>query len=106
MLRSCAVLLILTSSALANDGDMIVQEAQKCWAIVDVEKTLQFSAEVDARIEPDGRSFFRVTSYSPNNTDGDSLSKSVLRALNRCGPYSVAPGLYQFTFRLADPFKD
>lgn len=83
----------------------IAEAAQKCWAVVDIDQIKDFAVTVDAKIEADGRSFFRATDHTPKTQAGQTLSDSAIRALRRCAPYDVPPGLYRFTMKFADPFK-
>ena len=103
MMMTGGIMALGCASALADPGEYIVKQAQKCWAVTNPKAASAFSADVEARIEADGRTFFRVNSYEPQNAK--ILFESMLRALDRCAPYTVPAGQYHFTMTFADPFK-
>lgn len=106
MIRLFVTSLLVTAwhQAHAADGAEIAEAAMECWPVSDVRAVEGFSALVTAKISEDGSALFKVQSFEPKTKIAEITSEAVFRALNRCAPYNIAPGTYQFTMKYESPF--
>lgn len=100
------ILFLCGSAAAAEPTDVIRQAAMECWSVSEADAAKDFAAMVDARVRDGGSTEVRIRSYEPEGAAGRYMSGSLLRALMRCAPYDVPPGLYQFEMTYADPFSN